>query len=140
MIRYEIDTTENGYDSLSGEVNHSDDLRALLFPKGNFVDCVGYIRTDTAPDISLCIAALKEHGVFLGCEKDSIEYLSLGNADLLAEVADVWGDGLDVSIGLFIPEELAWQGIQIFAESGSLYDGIDWITSEQIPEGGNYII
>lgn len=143
MIRYQIDTTENGYLSYEGSIRVIDELKALLYNNEVFTDCCGYIYTDVAKDASLCVAAVKEHGVFLAYKKEGkppFERLSLCNRNQLHEVVDVWGDGLDVSEGLFISPELAWEGICEFALRGNMHKDIEWIEVDEIPEDGNYII
>lgn len=142
MIEYQIDITEVGYDSHYDETEDINELKKVIFPNGDFADCVGYIHTDADKDASLCVASLKEYGVFLGYQNDKASKycLSLNDRSRLNEVADVWGDGLYVSIGLFISPELAWKGICEFAASGNLYEGIEWIDPNEVPEDGNYII
>lgn len=51
----------------------------------------------------------------------------------------VWGDGLDISIGLFIPEKLAWQVLTEYINDRTFSKDTQWIMSADIPEGGNYI-
>ena len=65
--------------------------------------------------------------------------MTLQDADKLTEVVDVWGDGLDISIGLFIPEKLAWQVLAEYINDRTFSKETQWITSADIPEGGNYI-
>jgi len=140
MIHYQIDLTENEYRTIQGSVENINDLKSFIFYDDVFTDCVGYIHTDAACDVSLCISAVKEYGVFLGLSNSEAEYLSLNNRNQLNEIVDVWGDDLNVSRGLFISPEAAWKGICEFASSGNLYQGIEWIDSAEIPEEGNYII
>ncbi len=52
---------------------------------------------------------------------------------------DVWGDGLDISIGLIIPEKLAWQVLTEYINDRTFSKENQWIMSADIPEGGNYI-
>ena len=52
---------------------------------------------------------------------------------------DVWGDGLDISIGLIIPEKLAWQVLTEYINDRTFSKETQWIMSADIPEGGNYI-
>ena len=140
MIHYQIDITEGSYQSYRDSVERIDDLRPLIYPDGAFVNCCGYLRTDAAPNVSLCVAAVREHGVFLGWRSEGRIYLSLHNRSKLSEVADVWGDGLDVSVKLFLPPEKAWRGMEEFADIGGRWREIRWIRETDIPEGGNYII
>ena len=144
MITYQIDFTEKEYRTIQGNCRELLELKKLLFPEEAFLDCLGYLYTDADPEASLCLAAIKEYGTFLGYKKKIqntfMVQLSLYQKELLDEVVDVWGDGLEISIGLFLPPQLAWNGICAFADSGRLYHGIQWIGEEEIPEGGNYVI
>ena len=140
MIHYDFDTTENGYSNIKGCVETIDELKRIVFKDAVFSDCVGHIKTDSADDSILWFSAIKELGVYLGISNRSGEYLSLCNRELLSEVVDVWGDGLYISKGLFIPTQLAWIGIQDFVVSGVLNNKIQWISSKDIPENGNYIL
>ena len=65
--------------------------------------------------------------------------MTLQDADKLTEVVDVWGDGLDISVGLFIPEELAWLVLAEYISDRKYSKETQWIMSADIPEGGNYI-
>ena len=140
MIHYNTDMTENGYNQVHGEAEDLDELKSIIFSDGNFSDCIGYIKADNLENTTVCVCAIKELGVFLGISLDSKEYLSLSDRALLNEVVDVWGDDLYVSKGLFIPAELAWSGIEELITNGELTDKIQWISPQDIPEGGNYII
>ncbi|MCH5204355.1 MAG: hypothetical protein J1F03_06380 [Oscillospiraceae bacterium] len=140
MIHYDIDTTENGYNKIRGDAENIDMLKRVIFNDGNFPDCVGYIKADNLVNAVLCICAVKEFGVYIGISYDSREYLSLFDSECLNEVVDVWGDGLYVSRGLFVPAELAWSGIEDFIANGNLTDKIHWISPKDIPEDGNYIL
>lgn len=41
--------------------------------------------------------------------------------------------------GLFIPKETAWKGIEHFVlTKGGLYEGMDWLDPDEIPEDGNW--
>ena len=140
MIHYDFDTTENDYSNIKGCVENIDELKKIIFKDTVFPDCVGHIKTDDADDSILWFSAIKELGVYLGISNHSGEYLSLSNRELLSEVVDVWGDGLYISKGLFIPAQLAWFGIEDFAVNGILSSKIHWIGTEEIPEDGNYIL
>ena len=51
----------------------------------------------------------------------------------------VWTkDVCDFSMGLFLPPELAWKGIKEFLKTGTASTEIEWISPNDIPEGGNY--
>lgn len=140
MIHYQIDLTENEYSTIQGNAENIMELKNMLFSDGVFKECVAYIDTDAAPKASMCIASVKECGVFLGIKKGSVISLSLNDRNGLKECVDVWGDGLYVSRGLFIPPEAAWKAICEFAADGSLYQGMKWIDADEVPEEGNYII
>ena len=140
MIRYNIDTTEDNYNKIQGDVGTIDELKRIIFNGENFPDCVGYIKADNLVNSMLCVCAIKELGVYIGISYNSKEYLSLFDGEHLNEVVDVWGDDLYVSRGLFIPAELAWIGIEDFITNGKLTDKINWISPKDIPEDGNYIL
>lgn len=69
------------------------------------------------------------------CNKD--EYLSLNNRDELNEVAET-AEEIYASIGLFLPIETAWKVIYYFLNTGTTSDVIEWITPDEIPDGGNW--
>ena len=52
---------------------------------------------------------------------------------------DIWGDGLYISKGLFIPFSLAWKGLEEYLIYHKLSNKINWITSDEVPEEGNFI-
>lgn len=130
---YNIDLTENEYIHFDG--NTIEELKDFLYPD-RFMDCCGYINNNRK---SLAVASVKEYGVFLGYFDGENTHLSLHDRNSLDKVVDVWGDGLDVSEGLFIPPEIAWQCIYEFATTGRIHHNIEWISPDDIPEGGNYI-
>ena len=66
-----------------------------------------------------------------------IDLLSLNDENKLAEVAET-AEEIYASIGLFLPIELAWEGILDFIETGKASPKIKWITPEDIPEDGNW--
>lgn len=140
MINYQIDLTENEYTTLQGSAESIMELKNMLFSDGVFKECVAYIDTDIAPEASLCIASVREYGVFLGSKNGSAVFLSLNDRNRLKEVVDVWGDGLDVSIGLFVSPEIAWKGISEFVTGGNLCQDMEWMNADEVPEEGNYII
>lgn len=139
MIHYQIDLTENEYSTIQGSAENIMELKNVLFSEGVFQECVAYIDTDAAPKASMCIASVKEFGVFLGI-KSSVISLSLNDRNGLKECVDVWGDDLYVSRGLFIPPEAAWKAICEFTAGGGLYQGMKWIDANEVPKEGNYII
>lgn len=136
MIHYSIDTTENGYNNLEGEVESLTELKQILVKNNAVPDLVGYL---TVNDVSICICAEKKLGFFIEITDGEDMYLSLGDKDALNEVIDVWGDGLYVSKGLFLPVPLAWKGLEEYIIQNSLCDEINWITPDELPEDGNYI-
>ena len=138
MIYYNIDTTENGYNSLTGEVNELAELKSILMKNGVVPDCVGYLSIGI-PNTSICICAEKGLGFYVGITDSEDLHLSLGDKDLLSEVVDVWGDGLYISKGLFIPVYLAWKAIEEYINFQKLCAEVNWITPDEIPEEGNFI-
>ncbi len=66
-----------------------------------------------------------------------IDLLSLNNENELNEVAETAYE-IYASIGLFLPKEKAWEGIQYFIETGKALSSITWITPNDIPENGNW--
>lgn len=132
-ITYNIDMTENEYVHFEGKT--LDELKDFLYPD-RFMDCCGYINGDNN---GIALASVKEYGVFLAYHSDGKTNLSLHDKNTLDKVVDVWGDGLYVSQGLFIPPEIAWKCICEFVNTGSIHYNIEWISPDDIPEGGNYI-
>ena len=130
---YDIDLTENEYVHFSGKT--LDELKDFLYPD-RFMDCCGYIDNKGK---GIALASVKEYGVFLGYHDGESTRLSLHDRNNLDKVVDVWGDGLYVSEGLFIPPEIAWKCICELVTTGSIQYDIEWISPDDIPEGGNYI-
>ena len=139
MISYDVDTTENGYSKLEGEVQSISELKSLLTINERISDCTGYISVEGFKRNSICIAALSEFGISIAITDAEGVHLTLQDADKLTEVVDVWGDGLDISIGLFIPEKLAWRVLAEYINDRTFSKETQWIMSTDIPEGGNYI-
>ena len=144
MIRYNIDTPEN---TIVGKAETVDEIKRIFYKdiyKGDkIIPCLGHIETDIVEDSILWLSSVKELGVFvginIGIRESSGCYLSLFNRSMLNEVVDVW-DELYISKGLFLPPELAWSGIEDFISKGIISDKIQWITPNDIPEDGNYIL
>ena len=141
MIHYDIDTLENGYKNIKGSLTTIDELKKIIDDYSpNFV---GYIKTDTFENLKMCISAVKGLGVFIGisneADRSAEEFFSLFDNNLLSEVVDVWIE-LYVSKGLFIPADFAWIGIEDFITKGVMTDSIQWISSKDIPDDGNWII
>lgn len=139
MLHYNIDTTENHYETVKGDAETLEDIKSVLIKDGTTSNCVGYIKTDDMPNSTLCLSAEKGLGIFLGITDQSGIHLSLFNAEKLDDVVDVWGDGLYISKGLFIPEDIAWKGLENYILNGTLWNEIKWITPDDIPENGNFI-
>ena len=139
MIIYDIDTTENGYSKLEGEVRSVTQLKSILVKNGRIMDCTGYLTVEGLKRNSICIASLADYGVSFAITDSEGVHLTLLNKEKLIDVVDVWGDGLDVSIGLFIPEDLAWRVLEEYVNNGVFSKETQWIMSEDVPEGGNYI-
>ena len=139
MIIYDLDTTENGYSKLEGEVQSISELKSLLTINERISDCTGYLTAEGLKRNSICIAALSELGISIAITDAEGVHLTLQDADKLTEVVDVWGDGLNISIGLFIPEKLAWQVLAEYINNRTFSKETQWIMAADIPEGGNYI-
>lgn len=65
------------------------------------------------------------------------DLLSLNNEDRLNEVAET-AEEIYASIGLFLPVEVAWDGILDFISTGKTSSKVKWITPSDIPEEGNW--
>lgn len=144
MIIYDVDTTENGYSKLEGEAQSISELKSILttnerIANERIANCTGYLTIEGLKRNSICIAALSEFGISIAITDAEGVHLTLQDADKLTEVVDVWGDGLDISIGLFIPEKLAWQVLTEYINDRTFSKETQWIMSADIPEGGNYI-
>lgn len=66
-----------------------------------------------------------------------IDLLSLNNENELDEVAET-AEEIYASIALFLPIELAWEGILYFIQTGEASLKIRWITPKKIPKNGNW--
>ena len=101
----------------------------------------GYMEffEDEQQTATLMIGPNKEHGIYLHYmdTKGKVDMLSLYDDKKLSEVAET-ADEIYASIGLFLPLELAWEGIKEFISTGKLSDKITWITPDDIPEEGNW--
>ncbi|MBR1553860.1 MAG: hypothetical protein IJ644_00530 [Oscillospiraceae bacterium] len=138
MIHYNIDTTENGYNSLIGKVKSLEELKNILAKNEVFPDLVGSLSIEDI-GVSVCICVEKEAGFHVGITDDSGTYFSLGNKELLTELVDVWGDDLYISKGLFIPPHLAWKAIEEYITFQKLCAEINWVTPENLPEEANFL-
>lgn len=139
MIHYDIDTTENGYKKFEGNIELLIELKHILFKNDVVPDLVGYLSFDDIPNVSICISAQKELGFFVSITDGKNIYLTLGDRNTLNETVDIWGDGLYISKGLFIPFSLAWKGLEEYLIYHKLSNKINWITSDEVPEEGNII-
>lgn len=139
MIHYDIDTTENDYNKLTGKVESLGELSKVLMKNGTIPDMVGYLSVEDMPDVSICICAEKELGFFIAITNNEAVYLSLGDEERLDEVVDIWGDELYISKGLFVPIHFAWKILEEYITSQKLSEVINWTTPDDVPEEGNYI-
>ncbi|MDE5557240.1 MAG: hypothetical protein K2J32_06035 [Ruminococcus sp.] len=85
---------------------------------------------------TLIINVHLDYGIYLRYESNE-EKLSVFDKNKLNEI--IWiKDLYDFSMGLYLPPELAWKGIKEFLETGTASKEIEWISPDDIPEGGNY--
>lgn len=90
-------------------------------------------------DINLLMWGHPEHGVLLIYEKVGMEnpfgYCSKGDVSRLKEWVRSLHD-TPLPVGLFIPFAEAWKAVKEFIETeGQLPTSIEWIKSEDLPEG-----
>lgn len=97
------------------------------------------ITDDNEPVSTLIIEPNPQYGFYLHYFDDltDAQTMSLYDESLLHEVISALDD-IYASKGLFLPPELAWEGISTYVKNGELSDRIRWITPEMIPEDGNY--
>lgn len=88
---------------------------------------------------TLMVGPNVEYGLYLHFidNINKVDLLSLSNEDKLNEVAET-AEEIYASIGLFLPIDVAWEGILDFIETGKPSSKIKWITSNDIPEEGNW--
>lgn len=88
---------------------------------------------------TLMIEPNVKHGIYLNYtdHRTQEEWLSLNDMNNLDEVAET-ADEIYVSIGLFLPKEIAWIGIKEFLQTGERSKNIEWTTPDIIPDNGNY--
>lgn len=81
----------------------------------------------------------KEKKLFRSKEEfiTSFTHLAVYDKTKLDEVIDV-DDELYTSVGLMLPPELAWKGISEFIRTGRMSLELEWITTDVIPESGNW--
>lgn len=79
------------------------------------------------------------YGVYLHVidYKNKQDWLSVYDKERLDDVAET-ADEIYVSIGLFLPKELAWIAIKDFLSDGALSKSVNWKHPEIIPENGNW--
>lgn len=104
----------------------------------------GYIDCCVGTTVrTLLIGPNIEYGIYLHLMEDDKEaktekdYLSLYDRTKLHEVAET-ADEIYASVGLFLPLDLAYEGIKHFLLTGELSDKITWVTPDIIPEDGNW--
>lgn len=80
-----------------------------------------------------------EYGLYLHIidYTNKTDLLSLYDNSRLDEVAET-ADEIYASVGLFLPNDKAWEGIKYFFETGKPLSDITWITPDDIPENGNW--
>ncbi len=140
-LRFDI-ALKGKNERLAGETDFPDALCTLLQAGGALKNSMGYVYTDLIPDAKLCIAASEGCGVYLGITANGTESLSLHDAEALAECTEISGDDGEkpVSRGLFLPPAEALRAIRCFAKTGLPLPEMNWITPEELPEEGAYII
>ena len=119
MIHYDIDTTENGYGKLDGDAENVNELRQVLMKDDRVPNMKGYLSLDEMPDVYVCIASENELGFFISISDDDDIKLTLGNSATLSDTIDLWGDGIYVSKGLFIPLDDAWDALEEYLNTGN---------------------
>ena len=92
MIHYDIDTTENAYCNLKGDVETLIELKQILFKNDVVPDLVGYLSFDNVPNVSVCISAQKELGFFISITDDENTYLTQAlRYKYVRNKLDFWG-------------------------------------------------
>ncbi|MBR1599071.1 MAG: hypothetical protein IJ661_09200 [Lachnospiraceae bacterium] len=140
MLHYNIDINVNNYTNIQGEAESLITIKKLLTKDCVIPDFVGYITFDNLSKHSICFSSQNDLGIFIGISDNTGIHLSISDENKLNEVIDVWGDGMYISKGLFVPDFLAWEGIEEYITLGRLCDKINWITPNDLPEDGNYIL
>jgi len=64
-------------------------------------------------------------------------WLSLQDRTMLSKVCEC-SDEWYASIGLFLPRNIAWLGIQEFLKTGKRSENVNWIQPVELPDGGNW--
>ena len=139
-LRYELDLNQPDNKQISGGTDLAGALPILVKASGILQGGTGFLYKDSEPQAKLRIAAENELGIFLGMTAGDQEYLSLGDADALAETVGVLGDDQQIARGLFIPVTAALYAIRHFAETGQPDPAVQWVSPEELPEDCDYII
>jgi len=85
---------------------------------------------------SLIINVSIDNGIYLRYESNK-EKISVFDKTKLSTI--IWTkDVCDFSLGLFLPPQLAWDGIKKFLQTGNASNKINWMNPEDLPENGNY--
>ncbi len=113
--------------------NLKDIIYSSLFDKKIFEE-YWYNGTNTAELIyyndneieSQLLISIGDYGIFLHFINEKESKVSLYNDKKLNEIYENLED-LGVSIGLYLPKELAWIAIKEFLETGKATDKIHWI-------------
>ena len=126
--------TQNGCTDLPGA------LPLLLKQSGILQGGTGYLYKESQPQAQIFLAAAADLGVFLGLTAGDTVYLSLGDADALTDCVSISDDDTQISRGLFIPAKIALPVIRFFAETGQPDPAVTWISPEEMPAEGSYII
>lgn len=85
---------------------------------------------------SMIINVNLDYGIYLRYERNGNEKLSVFDKNRLNEII-LTTEICEASLGLFLPPSLAWKGIKEFLETGTASTEIEWISPDDIPEGGN---
>lgn len=141
-VFYDFTLTENGYEDFCGRTFQELEkfLNEVLYKDRIFRNCCGNIQIYTdGEDIGkeIIMASQRGHGVYIQYfDGHDIKY-SLRDRNKLEILIDVWGDGLNISEGLFIEPEKAWEVINEFISCGKIVQDIEWITGDELPEGAD---
>lgn len=85
----------------------------------------------------LIIMPHEKYGFYLQYTEGPGTWLSLGDRRSLSHVAICLNEWR-VSVGLFLPAAEAWAAVAHFFKTAQRSPQVEWITPEEIPEGGNY--
>lgn len=88
---------------------------------------------------SMLIGPNNRYGIYLHFIENEGDnhWLSLNNKDNLDKVTET-ADEVYASIGLFLPIDIAWEGIKEFLLTGKRSEMITWVKPEVIPVNGNW--